>query len=124
MRNTIDETDGKISLLAAIAAVMSGKVVNSCRQIGALMKRCSMALVLCAAIFGAVSDSGQPLVRIPERSLAAPPVIIAFGDMRFTDPANITAVNPKVRRWLVARIADEKPDTVLLSGDVPWNGDV
>src|SRR5262245_32071256 len=88
------------------------------------MKRCTMALVLCAAIFGAVSDSGHPFIRVPESSLAASPVLIAYGDMRFTDPANVKAVNPKIRRWLVNRIADEKPDVVLLSGDVPWNGDV
>ena len=42
--------------------------------------------------------------------------------MRFTDPAQIKATNPKVRRWLVEQVAAEKPDAVLLSGDVPWHG--
>jgi hypothetical protein len=42
--------------------------------------------------------------------------------MRFTDPLEVTATNPKVRRWLVNQIAAEKPDAVLLSGDVPWRG--
>ena len=51
-------------------------------------------------------------------------VIIAYGDMRFTDPNEQTATNPKVRRWLVNRIAEEKPDAILLSGDLPWNGAV
>jgi 3',5'-cyclic AMP phosphodiesterase CpdA len=42
--------------------------------------------------------------------------------MRFTDPSETSAANPKVRRWLVEKIAAEKPDAVLLSGDVAWKG--
>jgi hypothetical protein len=48
--------------------------------------------------------------------------IIVYGDTRFTDPREQEAVNPKVRRWLVEKIASEKPDAVLISGDVPWRG--
>ena len=44
--------------------------------------------------------------------------------MRFTDPTNEKVTNPKVRRWLVDRIASEHPDVVLLSGDVPYDGSV
>ncbi|MGB2887869.1 MAG: metallophosphoesterase [Candidatus Acidiferrales bacterium] len=51
-----------------------------------------------------------------------PVTVIAYGDMRFTDPTNVTATDPTVRRALVARIAEEKPDAVLLNGDVPWRG--
>ncbi|HEY0796974.1 MAG TPA: metallophosphoesterase [Acidisarcina sp.] len=50
--------------------------------------------------------------------------LIAYGDMRFTDPMNQAVTNPKVRKWLVDRIAEEKPDMLLLSGDVPYNGSV
>ncbi|HXJ94457.1 MAG TPA: metallophosphoesterase [Terriglobia bacterium] len=56
------------------------------------------------------------------RELNQPLRLIAYGDMRFTDPKETSATNPRVRRWLVAKIADEKPDAVLLSGDVPWHG--
>jgi acid phosphatase type 7 len=42
--------------------------------------------------------------------------------MRFTDPTNVTATNPTARRALVQRIAEEKPDAILLNGDVPWHG--
>lgn len=59
---------------------------------------------------------------IPQASLARPLKIIAYGDMRFTDPHETSATNPKVRRWLVDQIAAEKPDAILLSGDVPWRG--
>src|ERR1700722_4903169 len=57
------------------------------------------------------------------RDLSDPLQIVAYGDMPFTDPIETEATNPKVRRWLVDRIAAEKPDAVLLSGDIPWNGD-
>jgi hypothetical protein len=60
--------------------------------------------------------------RISENDLTHPIRIIAYGDMRFTDPIEIKATNPKVRRWLVEQIAVERPDALLLSGDVPWHG--
>ena len=48
--------------------------------------------------------------------------VIVYGDTRFTDPSNVVAVNPKVRRWLVQKIADEAPSVILLSGDLPYTG--
>lgn len=48
--------------------------------------------------------------------------VIAYGDTRFTDPANVTATNPLARSALIARIADERPDAILVSGDLPWHG--
>jgi hypothetical protein len=64
----------------------------------------------------------DPRFKVAERDLHTPITIIAYGDMRFTDPTNITATSPTARRALVARIAEEKPDAVLLNGDVPWHG--
>ncbi len=63
-----------------------------------------------------------PDFRRSESELSHPLRIIAYGDMRFTDPTETKATNPKVRRWLVDQVAAEKPDAVLLSGDVPWHG--
>jgi 3',5'-cyclic AMP phosphodiesterase CpdA len=48
--------------------------------------------------------------------------VIAYGDTRFTDPGNVTATSPPARAALVARIADERPDAILVSGDLPWHG--
>jgi hypothetical protein len=59
---------------------------------------------------------------VDKPKLTQPISIIAYGDMRFTDPSNTSATDPKVRRWLVGRIASENPAAVLLSGDVPWHG--
>jgi hypothetical protein len=63
-----------------------------------------------------------PDFRIENGELSRPLQIVVYGDMRFTDPNETSATNPKVRRWLVEKIAAEKPDAVLLSGDVAWRG--
>jgi hypothetical protein len=53
-----------------------------------------------------------------------PVTVIAYGDTRFTDPSNVTATHPRARGALIARIAEERPDAVVISGDVPWHGGV
>ncbi len=65
-----------------------------------------------------------PTFRLDDAALGSPISVIAYGDMRFTDPANTTATNPVIRKWLVQKIAEEKPAAVLLNGDVPLAGDV
>src|SRR6202163_1954310 len=60
--------------------------------------------------------------QVADRDLHRSVTIITYGDMRFTDSNNVTATNPTVRQALVARIAEENPDAVLLNGDVPWHG--
>jgi hypothetical protein len=72
---------------------------------------------------GLLSKPG-PTFRIKDNQLGVPLTFITYGDMRFTDPANTTATNPKVRRWLVNRIAEERPGAVILNGDVPLAGNV
>jgi Icc-related predicted phosphoesterase len=47
---------------------------------------------------------------------------IAYGDTRFTDPANTKAANPEARRELVKAIAEGRPDFVTFSGDITYNG--
>jgi len=42
--------------------------------------------------------------------------------MRFTDPSNVKATNTPARRALVARVAQERPDAVLLNGDLTMHG--
>jgi acid phosphatase type 7 len=67
-------------------------------------------------------DSSGPTFVIQEKDLHTPPTVVAYGDMRFTDPANVTATNPTARRMLIKRVLAEKPDAILLNGDVPWRG--
>ena len=63
-----------------------------------------------------------PTFTVPTHDIPAEWTIIAYGDTRFTNPQNVTATNPKVRRWLVDKIAQEHPDALLISGDLPYNG--
>lgn len=52
----------------------------------------------------------------------APLHLVAYGDMRFTNPAVTSGTNPRVRKWLAEKIADERPQAVLLTGDMPYTG--
>jgi hypothetical protein len=52
----------------------------------------------------------------------APLRIVAYGDTRFTDPSVTSGTNPRVRKWLAGRIAEEHPEAVLLTGDTPFTG--
>ncbi len=66
--------------------------------------------------------SGKPTFVVGEVKAGDDLKIVAYGDMRFTDPANTTDTNPKVRKWLAERIGAEKPDALLVSGDLPFRG--
>ena len=71
-----------------------------------------------------VRSEPGPTFRIGDAEVGSTPVFVAYGDMRFTDPRNATAANPRVRQYLVNRVAEEHPIAVLLNGDVPLAGDV
>ena len=48
---------------------------------------------------------------------------IVYGDIRFTDPADRHNTNPKARRALIDRIAKEKPELLILTGDIVLTGE-
>jgi Icc-related predicted phosphoesterase len=48
--------------------------------------------------------------------------LIAYGDLRTTDPSNHLVADPARRQALIARIASEKPDLVLINGDLVYKG--
>ncbi len=70
-----------------------------------------------------LSEPG-PTFRIADNQLPNPLRLIAYGDQRFTDPANTQQTNPRIRQWLVKQIAEERPAAVIMNGDVPLAGDV
>jgi acid phosphatase type 7 len=72
---------------------------------------------------GLLSEAG-PSFRVAESELSGPLTLVAYGDQRFTDPANVKATDPRVRQWLVKQIAAAKPMAIVLNGDVPLAGDV
>jgi 3',5'-cyclic AMP phosphodiesterase CpdA len=95
------------------------------------MARLALALLLsCAVLPGWAADEATAGLLSgpgPTFKLAAPTgawTVIAYGDMRFTDPTNTKVTDPVARRALVKKIAEEKPDALLLSGDVPYSGAV
>jgi hypothetical protein len=93
------------------------------------LMRMAVALLACMMLpeSGADVSAGLLSGTGPTFTIAAPAggwTLIAYGDMRFTDPGNATATNPMARRALVAKIAAEKPDALLLSGDLPLSGGV
>ena len=47
---------------------------------------------------------------------------VAYGDTRFTDPANTQDTNPQVRQELVRAIANAHPAFISFGGDIPLNG--
>src|SRR5271165_5146503 len=93
-------------------------------------------MVLCAVILagcGHLAAAPVPIQAPPEPPVAAtssvndaelpdPLVIIAYGDTRFTNPAETTATDPSVRRALIDKIAAEQPAAVFINGDLPWHG--
>jgi len=70
-----------------------------------------------------LSEPG-PTFRVADSQLPNPLTFVAYGDQRFTDPANVKSADPRVRAWLANQIAKEKPAAVVLNGDVPLHGDV
>ena len=65
-----------------------------------------------------------PLFTTPDSALHSPVTFIAYGDNRFTDPSDTTDTNPTARRDLVARIVEERPEALLVSGDIPYRGGI
>jgi hypothetical protein len=82
-----------------------------------------MRLALVFIITAAVALA-QPTFRVDDKDLRSPLTVIAYGDQRFTDPANTRQTNPRIRQWLVKQIATERPDAVIMNGDVPLAGRV
>lgn len=63
-----------------------------------------------------------PSIAGPAIAPGAPFKLVAYGDIRFTDTKNTTATDPRVRKFLVDKVAEEKPLAMLLTGDLPFTG--
>jgi len=82
----------------------------------------SASIALFVSIIAFCAASVAATFSIPDSELPIPLVLIAYGDMRFTDARETAATNPIARRALIAKIADEKPAAVFINGDLPWHG--
>lgn len=64
----------------------------------------------------------NPTFTISKYAAGSPIHMVGYGDMRFTDPAVKIGTNPRIRKWLAQRIAEENPEVLLLTGDMPYAG--
>jgi hypothetical protein len=65
-----------------------------------------------------------PSFRVPQAEVGEHPAVVTYGDQRFTDPSNTKVTNPRARKLLVDKIAEQRPVAILMNGDVPYSGDV
>jgi hypothetical protein len=59
---------------------------------------------------------------VPDSELGRPLVLVAYGDMRFTDPAETLPSRAAARQALVAKVAAEHPAAIFINGDLPHHG--
>ncbi|HME40618.1 MAG TPA: metallophosphoesterase [Steroidobacteraceae bacterium] len=84
--------------------------------------RDSLPIVLCLLIAVARPAHAAATFTVPDADLPEPLVLVAYGDMRFTNPEETHASSPGVRQALVARVAAENPAAIFINGDLPWHG--
>ena len=77
---------------------------------------------VCALLLSAAATAETASLQRLDPVPAEPVRFIAYGDMRFTNPAETEHTNPGARQALVRQIAAEAPAAVMLTGDVPWHG--
>jgi acid phosphatase type 7 len=95
------------------------------------VRRAASLLLVTACMAGTVfsqqspppsHDDSGPTFTVSDLPSNRPLRIVVYGDMRFTDPANTSDTQPGVRKWLVQKVGEEKPDLLLITGDMPFNG--
>ncbi len=107
----------------AVLSVAEPSAPARCAQPSVAQASVAQGLVDAAGDSGAApAADAAPTFSVADADLPDPLVVIAYGDMRFTDPNEQTASKPSVRRALVAKVAAEHPAAVFLNGDVPWHG--
>jgi acid phosphatase type 7 len=67
-------------------------------------------------------EDSRPTFTVSDLPAGRPLRVVVYGDMRFTDPSNTSDTQPGVRKWLAQKVGEEKPDLLLLTGDMPFHG--
>jgi len=80
----------------------------------------AVAFALAPARAQSPAGSWKPDIVLP--APAYPFTFVGYGDIRFTDPADTKHSNANMRRAEIARIAQEKPAFVIISGDLVFSG--
>src|SRR5579859_2505078 len=87
----------------------------------AFLRLCLLSALACCAAAQNPATAGNPDTPIVF-SARGRVHFIAYGDIRFTDPATPRPSDPVRRDLLVKKIADAKPDFVIVSGDLVLDG--
>jgi hypothetical protein len=89
----------------------------------------AVSLIVLAVCCGSAQTAAPPQPPDPNPTLIFEQFVpgqsirmVAYGDMRFTDPSVTSGTNPRVRKWLADRIAEVDPQVLLLTGDMPFTG--
>ncbi len=101
--------------------VLTGPSQKKCSVWAVFRSRTNLA-PLFALLLAATSLTAQTQPANIELNQSNRTHFIAYGDTRFTDPANTNAANPEARRALVQAIANAHPDFVTFGGDITYNG--
>jgi acid phosphatase type 7 len=92
------------------------------RARGCLRLSAFCCLALSLLVHAQTPPMTGPTITVPGVTPGAPMKLVVYGDIRFTDPANVTDTNPKVRQFLVKQVAEERPLALFLTGDTPFTG--
>lgn len=105
----------RIFLYRAMLSLASALVLS-------VLPVCCFAVAQSDNTVPARSVDTKPTFVLNQFQTGKPVRLVAYGDMRFTNPAVTEGTNPKVRRWLAARVGLEHPQALLLTGDMPYTG--
>jgi hypothetical protein len=93
---------------------------GSARNFAFFIFACAFSLAMSAQ--PAEKIDVNPTFKITKYQAGSSLHMVGYGDMRFTDPAVKIGTNPRVRKWLAERVAQEDPEVLLLTGDMPYVG--
>jgi acid phosphatase type 7 len=82
----------------------------------------SLRVVLYLAVILGGPAEAATTFQIPDAALPEPLILVAYGDMRFTESSETAASSPTARQALVAKIAAENPAAIFINGDLPYHG--
>jgi len=83
--------------------------------------RVYLSVLLTLAVVGAPLRAATTF-SVPQSGLPDPLVLIAYGDIRFTQTGETQASSPAARQAMIRAIDIEHPAAIFINGDLPWHG--
>src|SRR5437899_11645658 len=104
---------------AAARIVLTKRLQKACRFTAMLQSRKNL-LLLFLCLFAGITVAAQTQPAEIQLNHSNQLHFVAYGDTRFTDPADTKAANPEARRELVRGIANAHPAFVTFGGDIAY----